>query len=162
MTNIKNIKWYLLVFIALVLVLLIQKAIPFFTLPTVTQVATKISYSLSFANGSFFDIYAHDFGIPKPAAISFGLAGVWPASIFIRLGVAPVDAYTLTTALFLSIAMLYAFKLVRLMGASKELALISSVAWMSMPVIWGHSPYSMLSWGIALFSFYFMPHFNYF
>lgn len=155
MANNKNIKWYILVFIALLFVLFTQNAIPFFTLPTVTQVATKISYSLSFANGSFFDIYAHDFGIPKPAAISFGLAGVWPASIFIRLGVAPVDAYTLTTAVFLSIAMLYAFKLVRLMGASKELALISSVAWMTMPIIWGHSSYSMLSWGIALFSFYF-------
>lgn len=155
MANMKNIKWYLLVFIALIFVLLIQKAIPFFTLPTVSQVATKISYSLSFANGSFFDLYSHDFGIPKPAAISFGLAGVWPASLFIRLGVAPLDAYTLTTALFLSIAMLYAFKLVRLMGASKELALIASVAWMTMPTIWAHSEFSMLSWGIALFSFYF-------
>lgn len=162
MINIKNIKWNILIFVSLLFVLFIQKAIPFFTLPTVAQVATKISYSLAFANGSFFDLYSHDFGIPKPAAISFGLAGVWPASLLIRLGLAPVDAYTITTALFLSIAMLYAFKIVRLMGASKELALIASVAWMTMPIIWVHSDFSMLSWGIALFSFYFYTAFQLF
>src|SRR3546814_3043838 len=67
--------------IALACALLLYGAVPFLMLPTLGQAVWTMGFAESFANGHLLDFYAHDFGIPKPAAMAFGLAGAWPASL---------------------------------------------------------------------------------
>ncbi|GAA5525680.1 hypothetical protein Maes01_02252 [Microbulbifer aestuariivivens] len=147
---------------AILFVLLVYGAIPFFTLPTLGQAVWTTGFSQSMANGQLFDFYARDIGIPRPASIAFGLAGAWPASLLIRLGINAADAYTIMAASWLGLAMFAAYRLARRFGATKLLALVGSVIWMTSPIIWGHVGYSMLSFGIALLSFYFLAAFNLF
>src|SRR3546814_20695009 len=71
--------------IALACALLLYGAVPFLMLPTLGQAVWTMGFAESFANGHLLDFYAHDFGIPKPAAMAFGLAGAWPASLLVRI-----------------------------------------------------------------------------
>lgn len=137
-------------------------AIPFFTLPTLGQAVWSMGFSQSFAKGPLLNFYAHDFGIPSPAAMAFGLAGAWPASIFIRLGLHAADAYTVTAVIWLGLAMFSAYRIAFQISASRYIAIVLATLWMSMPIIWMHASYSMLSWGIALLSFYFFSAFKLF
>ena len=142
--------------IAVAFVLVVHGAVPFLMAPTLGQAVWSMGFAESFAHGRLFDVYAHHIGLPQPAAIAFGLAGAWPASLLVRLGLHPADAYAAMAAAWLGLAMWSAHVLARRFGAGRRMALLGAVAWMSMPVIWAHAGYSMLSLGIALLSFYFM------
>ena len=142
--------------IALVFILFLQGAIPFLMIPTLGQAVWTMGFAESFTHGSFFTIYAHDFGIPKPAAIAFGLAGAWPASLLLRLGFAAPDAYATMVMLWLTVAFSSAYMIARKFGNTRPMALLGAVVWMSMPIIWNHSGYSMLSLGMSLLAFYFL------
>lgn len=146
----------ILTLMAIALVLFVHSAIPFLMIPTRGQAVWTTGFSQSMANGSLFDFYAHDFGIPKPAAIAFGLAGAWPASLLIRLGLQSADAYAGMVMLWLGLAMVSAYQIARRFGATRSIALSGAVLWMTMPIIWAHSGYSMVSLGMALLSFYFL------
>jgi hypothetical protein len=147
----------LLLIVAIVFVLFLHGAVPFLTTPAAQQQGMwAMGFSQSFANGPWYSIYAHDFGIPKPAAIAFGLAAVWPGSLLIRLGLYPADAYSAVAAFWLLVAFFSAYKLGRHFGASRSIALLGGITWLSMPIIWAHADYSMLSFGIGLLSFYFL------
>ncbi|EIK95625.1 hypothetical protein PMM47T1_16103 [Pseudomonas sp. M47T1] len=146
----------LLAFVAVSFVLFIQETVPFLMMPTLGQAIWSMGFSESLANGSIFSLFAHDIGIPKPAAIAFGLAGAWPASLFIRLGLSAADAYSITAALWVGLGFLSACTIALRLGTARPIALIGATAWSTMPVIWAHAGYSMLSWGIALLPFYFL------
>ena len=151
-----KLKEIIIALFAVVFVLYVHGAIPFLMLPTLGQVFMSTGFSQSMAGGSLFDFYAHDFGIPKPAAIAFGLAGVWPASLLIRTGMHAADAYTSVVALWLGLAMFSAYRIARWFGGAKMTALSLAVVWMTMPIIWGHAGYLTVSLGMALLSFYFL------
>ena len=147
----------MIVTLAIAFVLFVNGAVPFLMLPTLDQAVWTTGFSQSMANNaSIFDFYARDIGIPKPAAIAFGLAGAWPASMLIRAGLNAADAYAVMAAFWLCLSMYSAYKLTRFFGGTRSKALSGSVIWMTMPIIWYHSRYSMLSLGIALLSFYFL------
>lgn len=146
--------------VAIAFVLFLHGAIPFLMVPTLGQAVWTTGFAQSFANGPWYSIYAHDFGIPKPAAIAFGLAGAWPASLLIRFGLHPADAYAGMVAIWLVVAFIAAYRIGRKFGATRPTALLGSVAWMSMPIIWAQAGYSMLSLGTGLLSFYFLVALN--
>ncbi|MDF3054374.1 MAG: putative rane protein [Gammaproteobacteria bacterium] len=151
-----------LLIVAAGFVLFLHGAIPFLAIPTLGQAIWTTGFSESFANGPWYNIYAHDFGIPKPAAIAFGLAGAWPISLLIRFGLHASDAYTTVFAFWLLVAFYGAYKICRHFDATRPIALIGAVVWMSMPIIWQHAGYSMLSLGIGLLPFYFLASVNIF
>lgn len=144
-------------FVGLALALWVNGAIPLLMSPTLAQAIWSMGYAQSFANGPWATFHAHEFGLPQAAApIAFGLAGAWPASLLLRLGLAPVDAYTTMVAFWLTVAFLSARKIALLHGTSRTIALFAAVLWCTMPIIWAHAGYSMLSLGIALLPFYFL------
>lgn len=152
----------LFAFLAFSTVLLIQEAVPFLMLPTLGQAVWSMGFSQSLANGSIFSLFAHDFGLPKPAAIAFGLSGAWPASLLIRLGMSAADAYSGVAALWLGLAFYSAYRIAVRFLATRTIALLGATTWCTMPIIWAHAGYSMLSWGIALLPFYFLAAFKLF
>ena len=139
----------------LALLLALYGALPFIATPTFPQALWTLGFSQSFANASMATIHAANIGAPQPAAIAFGLAGAWPAGLFIAAGLQPADAYAAMVALWLSVAFFGAYGLARLAGAAPALALGGAALWLTMPMVWAHADYSMLGLGFALLPFYF-------
>jgi hypothetical protein len=149
--------------IGLVFGLWINGAIPFLMIPTLGQaLGTTVGWAQAFINEGWFSIYSHSFGYPEPAARSFGLVGVLTTALFMRLGIHGADAYSIMVALWLTVAFVSAYRIGRLFGAQKFIAVLGAVFWLSMPIVWAHAGYSMLSIGIALMPFYFLAALNLF
>lgn len=142
--------------LALVLALMLHGAVPGFALPTLGQAIWSSGFALSFNESFPPALVATHFGAPMPAAIAFGLAGAYPMAWFIAAGLHPADAYSAMAAMWFSIAFLSAWRIALRLGLGAYLSSLAAFVWISMPVIWAHSGYSMLSIGIALLPFYFL------
>lgn len=142
--------------VMLAMVLILQGAVPFLAVPTLGQAVWSGAFAQSFANQSFFSLYAHNFGVPEPAAIAFGLATAWPAGLLIRIGLHPADAYSTMAALWFTLAFFSARSLARRFATGPTAATLLAALWLSLPMIWGHADFSMLSCGMALLPFYFL------
>jgi hypothetical protein len=137
--------------------IVVQGAVPFVMTPNLQQAVWSMGFAQSFANNpSVFDVFANDIGIPGPASMAFGLAGAYPASLLLRFGIQAADAYTLSAVLWFSVSYLSAIRLGRAFGSNKLIAAFGAMVWLCMPIIWGHSCYSMVSWGMSLLPFYFL------
>ena len=139
---------------AIAFILFVNGAVPLVMLPTLGQAVWTSGFSLSFANGGLFSIYADNFGVPAPAPISFGLPAAWPISVLIRLGLNPWDAYATVFAGWLTVAFWGTRGLAIHYHVPKNLASLAAVCWLTTPMIWGHASYSMLSLGLALIPTY--------
>lgn len=140
---------------ALAIVAIIYGAVPFVALPTLGQALWISSFAQSFANSGWPAIFAHNFGIPAPAPIAFGLSGAFMESFFLsatRLNAA--DAYSSAMLVFLALALWGAMRFARTIGLRYPYAIAMAVVWGTCPVIWAHSGYSMLSIGIAMLPLY--------
>ena len=154
-----NTKWrwreLILLPAAAVFIMVVQKAIPFFAMPNLQQAVWTSGFALSMSHGPLFHFFAHDFGLPQPAPIVFGLAGAWLESLWIRLGLYPADAYSLMVLFWLGLGFAGAYNIGRNVGATRTTAILAALTWISMPIIFAHAPYSMLSLGIGLLPLYF-------
>ena len=73
----------------------------------------------------------------------------------IRVGIHAVDSYTIMCAFYLFLAYVGAVAFSTFWGVKRTISILLAVLWTTMPVIWTHSGYSMLSLGIALLPLYF-------
>src|SRR6476646_9788976 len=136
-------------------VVLVYRAIPFLSIPSPQQIVWLSGFSESFVNAGWPSLKAVNFGIPTPAPIPFGLAGALLESILIRLFRLPAyDAYAFSALLWLFLALIGASSLARLLGANRTRAPYFSLIYLTLPIVWVHAGYSMLSFGIALLPLY--------
>ena len=147
---------FVVAFAAWALAMAINGAIPFVTLPTLGQVVWTMGFAQSLAAQVPWALHAIHFGAPEPAAIAFGLAGAFPASLLLRLGFHTGDAYALVACGWLTVAFLGASRMACALGADSIRAALAALCWLGMPMIWMHSGYSMLSFGMALLPAYYL------
>lgn len=150
----KNSYYFVLWFAGLLFVLLINGSLPFVMMPTLGQAIWTTGFAKSFANEHLLSIYSHNFGYPQPAPIVFGLSGALISAVFIMMNIHPSFSYVLMTTFWLGAAYFGAYKMGRLFYLSKTLSVLMSTLWLSLPIIWGHAGYSMLSLGVSLLPTY--------
>lgn len=135
-------------------VLLFSGVVPFVTVPTLDQAVWATGFAHSLANQSLTSFYAHNFGIPHPAPVVFGLSAILPMSWLIRLNLHASDAYTLAFALWYLVAFVGLFKLARYFKVGRYLALLLAVLGLALPVTWTQTNLSMVSLGFTLIPAY--------
>ncbi len=141
--------------VLLALIAAIYGSIPFYSAPVMGQLVWVSSFARSFANEGWLAVFSHNFGYPQPAPMAFGLPGALVEGALLRLTtLRAVDAYSVMTIGYLALAGWGAIRCAQQIGLSYRAAVIAAVVWLTMPMVWAHSVYSMLSIGIALLPFY--------
>lgn len=134
--------------------LVFHGAVPFWGTPTLWQVIWSMGFAESMANSSIFTIHSTHFGLPGPTPAPFGLSGIWPASILIRLGMHPADAYSFVVGTFALIAFFSCYRIARILGASFFISAAAAVVWLTLPFHHLHAQLSFVAVGMMLLPFY--------
>jgi len=133
----------------------IYGSIPFYSAPVMGQLVWVSSFAQSFANDGWFTIFSHNFGYPKAAPMAFGLPGALVEGALLRVtALSTADAYSFMTVGYLALAGWGAIRCAQRIGLSYRAAVLAAAVWLTTPMVWAHSVYSMLSIGIALLPFY--------
>jgi hypothetical protein len=139
----------------LALCVAVYGAIPYLSTEAVGQMLWTSGFAQSFANQGWLSIYAHDFGMPAPSPMAFGLAGGLLESVILRLlPLSAVDAYSLMIDLYLALAFWSAAMFAGRLGVTGTLRFVGATIWLCLPMVWTHAGYSMLSLGFALLPCY--------
>jgi hypothetical protein len=141
---------------ALVAIVLVYAAIPFFCIPDPGEIVWTSGFAKSFINAGWpLSTKAVNFGIPTPAPIPFGLAGAFLQSgLIVLFQLKAIDAYALGALIWLTIALLGCSALARRLGASRLEAPFFSLIYLTLPIVWWHASFAMLSIGFALLPLY--------
>lgn len=136
-------------------VLSVYGAIPFLAIPTLGQAVWTSGFAESFANAGWPSIKAVNFGLPNEAAIAFGFIGAFLQSAFIAIfGMHSADAYAMGAVVWLALSLGGTIRFCQLLGTSFVLGCFLSLIYLTLPVVWWHGGYSMLSFGFALLPLY--------
>jgi hypothetical protein len=150
--NIRKWATYGLVFIIIVLV---YGAIPFYSIPTLGQLVWASGFAQSFVNAGWPSIKAINFGLPIQAPVVEGFAGVFLQSTFIKIfGMHAADAYALGVNVWLALALWGSIKLSRLLGAGSVQSAFLPLIYLTLPIVWWHANFVMLSFGFAFLPLY--------
>lgn len=138
---------------SVLLVCIFFGAVPFLMAPDSQHGLWWMGFAQSYANQSFPAIYANNFGFPQSAPLGTGLSGAVVASILIRIGFYPGNAYALMSALYLAVAFWGAYRMAKLFCPAATASLLLAFLWLSNALIWGHTPHGAVSLGVALLPF---------
>lgn len=152
-----RVRSWLGVLAAWLVVLATHGACPGLAMPTMGQALWLTGFGESMVRTGPLHLYAHNFGLPLPAPIAFGLPGALPTGWLIAAGLHPADAYALVLWLWLALAFAGAVKLARLFGTPIVTSAWTAAVWLTLPLVWNHAHYSMLSMGFALLPAYVLP-----
>lgn len=147
-------KQFALALTALAFVLFVNGALPFVANPDHAVSFWVAGFAQSIANQNLLGIHAIDVGYPKPAPMVFGLPQAYLTAVFIKLGIFPSDAYTMTVAVFLVVAFIGFQQLAARLGIEPVLATAGAVLWFSLPIIRAHEGFGPVITGIAMLPFY--------
>jgi hypothetical protein len=140
---------------AILTVILVYAAIPFFCIPTPGEIVWTSGFAKSFINAGWPSIEGVNFGIPGAAPIPFGLAGaLFQSGLMFLFRLNAIDAYAFGAVTWLAIALLGCISLARFLGASGIDAPFLSLMYLTLPIIWWHASFAMLSFGFALLPLY--------
>jgi hypothetical protein len=92
------------------------------------------------ANADHISVYAHDIGLPEPAALAFGLPGAIVTAIGLKAGLWGADAYAAACLFWLLLAFAGAYSLCRHFGASVTYSAIGTAIWLTLPMVWVFIP----------------------
>jgi hypothetical protein len=140
---------------ALLVVVAVYAAIPFLSIPTLGQIVWTSGFAESFVNAGWPAIKAINFAFPTEAPIAFGLSGAFLQSVFIAWFKLPAwDAYACGAVVWLVLALAGCIGFARLLGVRAVQASFFSLIYLTLPIVWWHDRYSMLSFGFALLPLY--------
>ncbi|RWG80127.1 MAG: hypothetical protein EOQ69_22525 [Mesorhizobium sp.] len=105
-------------------------------------------FAQSFARDN--SLYAHNFGLPDPAAMAFGVSIALPQAVLIDLGINPTTAYVIIVAAWLAVGYWSAYQFARWLGAGRPASVMSALVWCTLPVIWVHQDYSAAASGMVI------------
>ena len=144
------------------IVVFVYGSIPFFSIPTLGQIIWASGFAQSFQNDGF-SIWANNFGFPSDVPIAFGLSNVVIQSLFIHLmNLHPIDAYSMAVIFWLGVSIWGTTKFSEKLGAGPILSKLCPVLYLTLPIVWWHDRYSMLSLGFALLPTYFFAAMHWF
>jgi hypothetical protein len=136
-------------------VIIVYGAIPFVSIPTLGEFVWASGFAQSFLNAGWPSVRAINFGIPAHMPIPFGLAGAFLESTVMYLfHVKAWDAYAIGAVIWLALALVGCICLARLIGACDIKAAYYSLVYLTLPVVWNHAGYTMVSFGFALLPLY--------
>ncbi len=151
----KSIKLLIAYLFSLLAIVVVYGAIPFVSIPSLLQIVWVSGFAESFVNAGFLATKAINFGLPNKAPMAIGSAGAFLQSIFIWLfHVNAADAYSLMSLVWLALALWGAIKLCQALGSSFITGSFLSLIYLTLPVVWWHAEYSLLSFGFALLPLY--------